>query len=208
MAKKRKAAGKNKKPRPRARSSRRRAQPYVSEIPLQRGLREFAIEGAHSMMWVTLAFAAVAVAAGFAFAAWSLRPVPEYTSEAVESGSPFDAVFRVKNASEWLPLSHPNVSCMLMHAGAPNLPMVPANDLQLPSEPYSQLGPGASATFRCPLRAAFRGVLADNLGTALGAELFFRISYDMPFGSSWRLTADRGPFVLNTKLLPPRWVAK
>jgi hypothetical protein len=208
MRSKGKAPGRRKKKRPAARSSRRRAQPYVREIPLQQGLQELAREGAHSIFWVAFAFSAIVIAAGLAFGAWSQRPIPEYTSGSIETGSPFDAVFRVRNTSAWFPLSHPKISCILTYAGASNLPPVPASDMQFPPGSSFRLEPGASATFSCPFRTVLRGTLTDELGTALKSELFFRNTYDLPLGGSWHLTDGRGPFVLNTRLLPPRWTTK
>ena len=43
--------------------------------------------GAQSFLWVVLAAATVAALAGSAFAVWSQRPVPAYSSEGVEVGS-------------------------------------------------------------------------------------------------------------------------
>ena len=208
MASKGKVPSRRKKKRPVARSARRQAQPYAREIPLQQGLREFAREGAHSLFWVAFAFAVIVIGAGLALAAWSLRPIPEYASEGIESGSPFDVVFRVRNASAWFPLSHPKISCILTYAGEPDLPPVPASDVKFPPGSSFQLEPGEEATFRCPFRTALRGILTDELGTGLKSELYFRNTYDLPLGGSLHLTDSRGPFVLNAKLLPPRWTTK
>ena len=41
-----------------------------------------------------------------------------------------------------------------------------------------------------------------------GAEIYFRVEYDLPVVGSFRLTDNRGPFILNTRLLPPRWTGK
>ena len=206
MARKRKAPSRSRKPRPAARGSRQRLHPHAREIPLQQGLQAFAREGAYSLLGMVFAFAAIVLVGGLAFGAWSLRPLPEYTSEGIETGSPFDVVFHVKNTSDWFALSHPKISCILTYAGQQNLPPVPASDVTFPSGNSFQLEPGQSGTFKCPLRTALRGTLPDELGTALRSELFFRATYDLPFESSWRLTDGRGPFVLNTKLLPPRWM--
>ena len=72
----------------------------------------------------------------------------------------------------------------------------------------AQLEPGALATFKCPFRTILRGTADDELGIALRSEIYFRSTYDLPLLGSLRLTDFRGPFVLNTRLLPPRWSAK
>jgi hypothetical protein len=155
---------------------------------------------------VVLAATVIVVIAALALALWSLRPVPEYTSESVEAGSPFGVAFRMQNKSAWFSLSHPKINCVVTIAGGPGLPAVAASDVRLPSD--GQLKPGESATFKCPFQSAFQGVIHDETGAALRSELFFRTTYDLPLYDSWRLTDRRGPFVLNTRLLPPRWTAR
>jgi len=161
--------------------------------------------GAQSFLWVVLAAATVAAVAGSAFAVWSQRPVPTYSSEGVEAGTPFDVTFRIENTSPWFALEHLNISCVLSSAGAPEAPPVKASDVRLPAGNSSGLGPGESATFKCPFPPALRGATSDELGVATRSEIYFRSEYDLPGVGSFRLTDDRGPFFLNTKLLPPRW---
>jgi hypothetical protein len=190
------------------RGTRPRKRSPVVDPPLRQGLLELATLGAQSFVWIVLAAATVVAVAGSAYAVWSLRPVPAYTSDGVQTGSPFDVTFRIENASPWFPLAHLSIDCVLMHAEAPNLPPIAASDVAMPAGDAAQLGPGESATFKCPFRAALRGTTDDELGIALRSEIYFRSTYDLPLVGSLRLTDHRGPFVLNTRLLPPRWSGK
>jgi hypothetical protein len=190
----------NTKGRPRA-----RRQLPAAELPLEQGLVEMATIGAQSVLWLVLVVAALAAVAGAGFIAWSLRPVPVYLSERVKTGSPFDVEFWIENSSAWFAMSHLSISCVLAYSGAPDLPPTPASDLRLPGNPTA-LAPGEMAIFKCPFPAALRGT--DELAVATRAEIYFRIAYDMPVFDSFRLTDNRGPFVLNTRLLPPRWAGK
>jgi hypothetical protein len=194
MAKKRKPSSRGSKRRPTGRRP--------AELPLQQGLVELATMGARSLLWVVFTTAILAAIAGLAFTAWTLRPVPAYGSEGVEIGSPFDATFRVENANQWFPLARLSISCVLMYAGEPNIPPIAA------SNSPSHLEPGEAATFKCPFRTALRGGSKLDLDTALRSEIYFHSTYDLPLIGSFRLTDHRGPFVLNTRLLPPRWTGK
>jgi hypothetical protein len=205
MTTKRKPARRAKKGRRAGSRPRPRQQPQIIEPPLQQGLLEMATIGAQSFIWVVLAAATVAAVAGAAFVVWSLRPVPAYSSEAVEVGTPFDVTFRVENTSPWFPLAHLGIRCVLLHGGAPDIPEIKATDVRFPASNPSGLGPGESATFRCPISAALGGTTSDELGVAARAEIYFRSEYDLPVVGSFRLTDNRGPFFLNTRLLPPRW---
>jgi hypothetical protein len=194
MAKKRKASSAGTRRRPAARRP-------APEPPLQQGLVELATMGAQSFLWVFFTMAILAAVAGLAFLAWTMRPVPTYLSEGVEIGSPFDATFRVENANPWFPLARLSISCVLMYAGEPDIPPIAA------SNGPSHLAPGESAAFKCPFRTALRGGKLD-LDTALRSEISFRSTYDLPLVGSVRLTDHRGPFILNTRILPPRWTGK
>jgi hypothetical protein len=187
------------------RSPRARPQPYGTELPLEQGLAEMAAIGAQSVLWLVLVVAAMAAVAGGAFIAWSMRPVPVYLSERVKTGSPFDVEFWIENSSAWFAMSHLSISCVLAYPGAPDLPPTAASEVRLPGNPAA-LAPGEMAIFKCPFPAALRGT--DELALATRAEIYFRIAYDLPVLGSLRLTDNRGPFVLNTKLLPPRWAGK
>jgi hypothetical protein len=164
--------------------------------------------GAQSLLWLVLVAAGIVSIAGLAFAVWSLRPVPAYTSEGIEAGSPFGVTFRIENTSAWFPLSHLSISCVLMQAGAPDMPPVEASGINAPAGNFSRLEPGQWATFKCPFRGALRGPTSDELGIALRSEIYFRSAYDLPLTGSFRITDNGGPFVLNTKVLPPRWTGK
>jgi hypothetical protein len=205
MTTKRKPARRTKKSHRAASRSRPRQPPQAIEPPLQQGLLEMATIGAQSFVWVFLAAATVAAVAGAALIVWSLRPVQAYSSEAVEVGSPFDVIFLVENTSPWFPLAHLDISCVLLRAGTPDIPALKANDVRFPAGNPSGLGPAESATFKCPFSAALRATTNDELGVATRSEIYFRSEYDLPVIGSFRLIDDRGPFFLNTRLLPPRW---
>jgi hypothetical protein len=178
-------------------------------VPLEQGLMEMATIGAQSVLWLVLVAAALAAVAVAAFIIWTMRPVPVYLSERVKTGSPFDVEFWIENSSPWFAMRHLSISCVLSYPGAPDLPPTPAGDLRLPTnpaEPGAGLGPGEMAIFKCPFPAALRGT--DEIGVATRAEIYFRSEYDAPLMGSFRLGDNRGPYVLNTKVLPPRWMGR
>jgi hypothetical protein len=194
---KRKPATRGRKGSPAAKGpSRSRRRPaVVAELPLQQGLVEMATVGAQSVLWLVTVVAIFAGLAAAAFGIWSLRPLPAYSSERVTAGSAFAATFRVENVSAWFPLSHLKIRCALSKFETPD--MVEANASRIPD----RLEPGQSASFTCPFPAA-------DLDVALRSEIYFRSEYDLPVLGSFRITNNGGPFVLDTKLLPPRWTAK
>ena len=165
----------------------------IAEAPLQQGLLEMATVGAQSFLWLATVVVVFAALAGAAFGVWSLRPLPAYSSSRVTAGSAFQATFRVENVSAWFALSHLKIHCALTSYETPD--MVDASRLP------DRLEPGQSATFTCPFPAA-------DLDVALRSEIYFRSEYDAPVLSSFRITNNGGPFVLDTRLLPPRWTAK
>jgi hypothetical protein len=202
---KRKPATRGKKNPPAAKGPRsRRRSPVVAEVPLQQGLLEMATIGAQSFLWLATVVAIIAGLAGAGFGIWSLRPVPTYSSEGVTAGSAFGVTFQVENASAWLPLSHLKIRCAVARLETIEMPPVEADTSRIPA----RLEPGESATFTCPFRAAAGGSTNDDLDLALRSEIYFRSEYDLPVLGSFRLIDNRGPFVLNTRLLPPRWTAK
>ena len=193
---KRKPATRSRKSSPSARAPRaRKAAVPVAELPLQQGLVEMATVGAQSFVWLATVVVFFAALAAAGFGIWSLRPLPAYSSDRVTAGSAFQATFRVENVSAWFPLSHLKIHCALTSYETPD--MVAADQSRIPD----RLEPGRSATFTCPFPAA-------DLDVALRSEIYFRSEYDAPVLSSFRLTNNGGPFVLDTRLLPPRWTAK
>ena len=193
---KRKPAPRSRKGSPAARAPRagKRAPP-AAELPLQQGLVEMATVGAQSFVWLASVVVFFAALAAAALGIWSLRPLPAYSSDRVTAGSAFQATFRVQNVSAWFPLSHLKIHCALTRYATPD--MVAADPSRIPD----RLEPGQSATFTCAFPAA-------DLDIALRSEIYFRSEYDLPVLSSFRLTNNGGPFVLDTRLLPPRWTAK
>ena len=196
---KRKPATRGRKSSPAAKgpSRSRRRHAVVAEPPLQDGLLEMATVGAQSLLWLVTVVAIIAALAGAAFGIWSLRPVPVYLSERVKAGSPFSVTFWVENSSAWFPLSHLKIVCSLARLETLQMPPVDADTSRIPD----RLEPGQSVTFTCPFPAADPDV-------ALRSEIYFRSEYDLPALGSFRISHHAGPFVLNTRLLPPRWTAK
>ncbi len=196
---KRKPAPRGRKGSPagKAPSRSRRGPAVAAELPLQQGLVEMAAVGAQSFLWLATVVVTVAALAAAAFGIWSLRPLPGYWSERVRVGSPFEATFRVQNASQWFPLSHLKIRCVLNGVDASNMPPVDADTSQIPA----RIEPGTHATFTCPFPAA-------DLDVALRSELYFRSEYDLPLLGAFRITDNQGPFALDTRALPPRWTAK
>jgi hypothetical protein len=165
------------------------------ELPLQQGLVEMATIGAHSLFWVATTAAGLVLVAGALFIAWSMRPVPVYSSDKVTVGSPYGVTFRVDNPNQRFALAHLKIRCEVAGADAP-----PPADVA-PAQIPARIEPGQQASFTCPLRAT-------DQEAAQRSELYFRSEYDLPGPGSFRITANIGPFVLDTKLLPPRWTAK
>ncbi|MBV8393072.1 MAG: hypothetical protein JOY81_07800 [Alphaproteobacteria bacterium] len=164
--------------------------------------------GAESASWVILSLAGLATMAGLAYGAWSLRPTPSYSSDAVAMDTPFDVTFTIENTSPWFPIRNMKLTCALMESGTSNMPTVSASDLRLPGDSASTLPPDASASFKCPFRSLLGGSNDYQLNLALRSSLFFRIEYDLPVIGSVRVTEERGPYALDTRRLPPRWTAK
>jgi hypothetical protein len=199
-----------KKSAPAARRPRSRKQPrFVEPSPtLQQELLDLANSGARSFLWSVLTLAIIVVIAAAAFGLWSLRPVPDYASDGIEAGSPFDVTFHVENTSRWFSLSNLKITCVLMRAHAQEIPPTEASDVRFPAGHSSGLAPGESGTFTCPFRALL-GTSGDNgLGLALRSEIYFHSEYDLPLFRSHRMTDDSGLYSLNTRLLPPRWTGK
>ena len=196
--KRKQAKRSKKKPGPaREPRSRRQAVAPVPEVSLQQGFFAVATVGAQSVLWLAMLVAGAAVLAGAGFGLWSLRPVPAYSSERVTVGSALAVRFRIENTSAWFPLAHLKIRCVLAGVDAPDMPPVEADTSRIPA----LLEPGEQATFTCPFHAADPEV-------ALRSELYFVSEYDLPVFGRIRLSDNRGPFVLNTRLLPPRWTAK
>ena len=189
---KRKPAPRGKKISP---ASRRRS--AAAEQPLEQGLLEMATIGAQSLLWLVTVAAIMAALAGAAFGIWSLRPVPVYLSERVKAGSPFAVTFWIENSSAWFPLSHLKIVCSLARLETLQMPPAYADTSRIPD----RLEPGQSVTFTCPFPAADPDV-------ALRSEIYFRSEYDLPVLGWFRINNTTGPFVLNTRLLPPRWTVK
>lgn len=204
---KRKPAKRGRKNPPAARAARSRgrapaaAVKLPAELPVRQGLVEMATIGAQSFVWLTTFVATLAVLAGVGFGIWSLRPVPAYSSERVTLGSAFAVTFRIENTSDWFALAHLKIRCVVDGVDAPSIPPVAADLSRLPE----RLEPGEQGTFTCPLATVTPEV-------AQRSELWFRSEYDLPFDlpvlGRLRLSNNRGPFVLDMKLLPPRWTAK
>lgn len=161
-----------------------------------------------------VALLVVAGIAGIGVVLWSLRPTPGYASEGVQTGSPFDVTFQVQNESPWFGLANLRIYCVLTHVRGLSIPpaIVEATDVRLGgSQSGGQAGglaPGDSGTFTCPLRAVVDHPTAEDAGIAQRAEIYFRSEYDEPVGALFRITDNSPPFVLNTRLLPPRWTKK
>ncbi|MGQ3297482.1 hypothetical protein [Reyranella sp.] len=158
---------------------------------------------------VFLAVVVVIVAAGIG--AWAIRPVPSYASEEQKAGSPFDATFTAENPSPWFSMKGLKFSCVLdyVRASGREPTLIEATDVRFPAGSAGELKPGEQATFKCPFRALF-GLppLNEDYGVVQRSQIYFHASYDLPFIGTIRLSDNSVPFVLNTRLLPPRWTSR
>ncbi len=193
-------------------AGRRSASPRPPPPPvttLREELLEMGRSGARSLEYLILTVACMLMTAGALYGIWSLRPTPGYASEAITDGSPFDVTFRVANQSPWFPLANLKVSCVLASLRGSGLEptLVEASDVRFPGGAKGLLI-GEEGTFRCPFRALIGPPVHDDPETARRAEIYFRASYDVPLLGSVRLTYNSMPFVLNTRVLPPRWTPK
>lgn len=157
-----------------------------------------------------MALLVVAGLAGIGVVLWSLRPTPGYASQSVHTGSPFDVTFQVQNESPWFSLANLRIYCVLIHVrGSPMPPaIVEATDVRLGGAEPGGLAPGDGGTFTCPLRTVVDHPTAEDASIAQRAEIYFRSEYDEPVAAVFRITDNSPPFVLNTRLLPPRWTKK
>jgi hypothetical protein len=184
-------------------------------VPFDQELLQLARGAAGTLKSVLLTLLVLAALAGTAAGLWALRPSPVFSSDGVVTGSPFDVTFRVENRDPWFILSNLKIGCVLAQVRAsPNSPtmvdpaMVDATNVRLAGKQPNTLEPGESGTFSCPFRADLIEVTSDDPGIAQRAEIYFRSQYDLPLIGSLRITDDSARFVLNTRVLPPRWTRK
>jgi hypothetical protein len=175
---------------------------------LQQELRIMAQSGAQSLQSLVVFLAVLVVIAGIGIGAWAIRPVPVYASEEQKAGSPFDATFTAENQSPWFAMKGLKFACVLDHVRASGREptLIEATDVRFPAGSAGELKPGEQATFRCPFRALF-GLppMNEDYGVVQRSQIYFHASYDLPFIGTLRLRDNSAPFVLNTRLLPPRW---
>ncbi|TAJ83800.1 hypothetical protein [Reyranella sp.] len=193
------------------RQSRARVRPPPPpRLTLKQELMMMARDGARSLERLFLTLIVLMVVAGLTFGAWSLRPIPSYSSEEVKDGSPFDVTFKVENKDPWFPLANLKVGCVLDHVRASGLPptLLEATDVRFSSRTTTGLEPGESATFTCPYRMLIGHPINDDPGIVQRSEIYFQAKYDLPLIGSIRLTDNSARFFLNTRLLPPRWTSK
>ena len=116
-----------------------------------------AYSGAQSLQSLIVFLAVLVVIAGVGIGAWSMRPVPTYSSEERKAGSPFDATFTAENTNSWFPMKGLKLACVLDHVRASGREptLIEATDVRFPAGAGTELKPGESATFKCPFRALF-----------------------------------------------------
>lgn len=188
----------------------RRAPRAAPPPALDRELLQIARGAAGTLRRTVIVGLALGTLATLAAGLWSLRPSPDFSSDVVAAGSPFDVAFQVRNGSSWLPLANLRLLCVLdqVRAVSAEPVIVEAANVRLEGSLANGLAPGASGSFTCPLRAALPPTMRDDAGIPPRAEIYFRSRYDLPFVGSFRVTDNSPLFVLNTRLLPPRWTVK
>lgn len=179
-------------------------------VPIDQELLHLARGAAGTVKRMVIGGLVLFILATLAAVLWSLRPVPTYASDDVTAGSPFDVAFKVENDNPWLPINNLRVYCVLAQVRA--LPIEPqiveAANLQLGGTLAGGLEPGAAGRFTCPLRGTLGQADRDDAGIAQRAEIYFRSRYDLPLIGSVRLTENSAHYILNTRLIPPRWTLK
>jgi hypothetical protein len=221
MAKKpRKAAAKTKAPAPRAAQPRKKRQPEAAAAPpppppaaaLEQELLQLARGAAGTLQRVVVTVFVATALAGMAAGVWALRPVPTFSSDEVVSGSAFDVGFKVENRDSWFALANLKIVCVLAEVRASTIAPLSVEATNAQFQANGGLQPGEQATFTCPIRAALAPQDRDDRGIPQRAEIYFRSRYDVPLIGpllgSLRITNDSERFILNTRLLPPRWTPK
>jgi hypothetical protein len=202
--------GPTKPPPRRAAKKQQPSAPPPPAAALDQELLHLARGAAGTVKRVVVGLLVLFIVATIAAALWSLRPVPGFASDDVTSGSPFDVTFKVENDNAWLPINNLRIYCVLAQVRA--LPIEPtiveAANLHLGGALSGGLAPGASGSFTCPLRGTLGQADRDDAGVAQRAEIYFRSRYDLPLVGSVRLTENSPLYVLNTRLIPPRWTMK
>jgi hypothetical protein len=184
--------------------------PPPPTVPLDQELLHLARGAAGSVKRAVIGLLVLFIIATIAAALWSLRPVPSFASDDVTAGSPFDVTFKVGNDNPWLPLNNLRIYCVLAQVRA--LPIEPtiveAASLRLGGTLPGGLQAGASGSFTCPLRGTLGQADRDDAAVAQRTEIYFRSRYDLPLFGSLRLTENSPNYILNTRLIPPRWTLK
>jgi hypothetical protein len=184
-----------------------------AEMPLGAALARASLAvvrtGGRSLRGLAITCVFALIFAGIAFGAWSLRPVPVYSSQELRQGSAFDVTFRIVNSHAWLALPNLKVDCVLDHVRTSRMPptRLGATGLLLPPG-ATGIEPGQSATFTCPFRNLIGHAVNDDPGVVQRSEIYFRATYSLPGFADLRWAEDSPRFVLNTRTLPPRWTPK
>jgi hypothetical protein len=195
---------------PKPRAPRRPRTPKAQPPPptLEQELKLLARDGAQLLRQWLIAVLIIGAIAGVAFAVWSIRPTPAYSSEELATGSPFDVTFKMENESSWFPLSNLRIHCIVAHIRASGLPptIVEARNERFPSPSAASLEPGASASFTCPFRSLIGHPINEDPDIVRRSEIYFRAEYEVPYLPSIRITDNSPHFFFDTHVLPPRWV--
>ena len=199
----------------------RKRRPKAAALPpapppgaLEQELLQLARGAGRTLQRIAVSVFVLAALAGMAAGVWALRPVPTFSSDEVVTGSAFDVPFTVENKDSWFALANLKIVCVLAEVRASTIsPLsVEATNVRFPANQANQgsgsLQPGESGTFTCPIRAALAPQDQDDRGVPQRAEIYFRSRYDVPLIGSLRITNDSERFILNTRLLPPRWTPR
>jgi hypothetical protein len=193
-----------------ARRASKKQPPPPPAVPLDQELMHLARGAAGTVKRMVIGLLVLFIVGTLAAVLWSLRPVPSFASDDVTSGSPFDVTFKVENDNPWLPLNNLRIYCVLAQVRA--LPIEPtiveAANLRLGGTLAGGLDAGASGSFTCPLRGTLGQADRDDAGVVQRAEIYFRSRYDLPIIGSLKVTENSPLYILNTRLIPPRWTMK
>ena len=148
-----------------------------------------------------IAAVAVAVAAIIALVG-PLWPVPPAFFPAPPSAdSPLELSFTVKNRSALFAIKNVQIVCMLVTARSQSNRTFSETGVTIPT-PVSDLNPGQSAVYSCPLNVAVDLREGDKI---VRAKIDFISQYESRWPWGGRTRTESEAFTLNTATSPPQW---
>jgi hypothetical protein len=151
--------------------------------------------------WGIAAFV-VAVAAIIALVGPLWPVAPAFIPAQPSADSPLELSFTVKNRSALFALKHIQIVCMLVTARTQSNRTFSETGVTIPT-PVSDLSPGQSATYSCPLNVAVDLREGDKI---VRAKIDFISQYESRWPWGGRTRTESEAFTLNAASSPPQWL--